>query len=204
MILIYNELQCMSLGKQAKTLTANQITFISQFLQSGRNGRRNQLIFLLSVKAGLRAKEIAHLKWSMLLTLEGGLSDTIKLTNDAAKGNSGRIIPINKDLLRCLKDCQQQAKWKQPNNYVIQTERAKHTSAQAIVIMFSQWYERLGYVGCSSHSGRRTFITKASRKISLVGSLRDVQILAGHQNLQTTQRYIDQSTTSQRAVVDLV
>ena len=52
-----------------------------------------------------------------------------------------------------------------------------------------RWYRHLGFVGCSSHSGRRTFITNAARRISTVGgSLKDVQQLAGHSNLRTTQR----------------
>jgi hypothetical protein len=46
--------------------------------------------------------------------------------------------------------------------------------------MFAKWFRALGYHGCSSHSGRRTFITNAARKISTVGgSLRDIQVLAG-------------------------
>jgi integrase/recombinase XerD len=54
--------------------------------------------------------------------------------------------------------------------------------------MFQRWYGDLGFVGCSSHSGRRTLITNVARKISTVGgSLKDVQQLAGHANLQTTQ-----------------
>jgi integrase/recombinase XerD len=88
---------------------------------------------------------------------------------------------------------------------VIRTERASSTSPQAIVNMFQRWYRHLGFVGCSSHSGRRTFITNAARKISTVGgSLRDVQVLAGHTNLRTTQRYIDANPEAQVRVVELI
>ena len=45
----------------------------------------------------------------------------------------------------------------------------------------------LGFVACSSHSGRRSFITQATRKAWLVGGLlRGVQALAGHASLSTT------------------
>jgi len=88
---------------------------------------------------------------------------------------------------------------------VISTERGLFTSPQAIVNMFQRWYRHLGFVGCSSHSGRRTFITNAARKISTVGgSLKDVQELAGHSNLRTTQRYIDANPEAQVRVVGLV
>jgi integrase/recombinase XerD len=73
------------------------------------------------------------------------------------------------------------------------------------VNLFFVWYEHLGFRGCSSHSGRRTFITNAARKISTVGgSLRDVQVLAGHTRLSTTQRYIEADSEAQRRVVNLV
>jgi len=89
--------------------------------------------------------------------------------------------------------------------YVITTERAGNTSAAAVVNLFAGWYRSLGFTGCSSHSGRRTFVTNAARRISTVGgSLRDVQLLAGHSALSTTQRYIDADAMAQRKVVELV
>jgi len=88
---------------------------------------------------------------------------------------------------------------------VITTERSGRTSPQAVVNMFSGWYRDLGFSGCSSHSGRRTFITSAARKISTVGgSLRDIQMLAGHSNLATTQRYIESNVEAQQRIVQLV
>jgi len=37
----------------------------------------------------------------------------------------------------------------------------------------------------------RTLITETSKKISLTGkNLRDIQMMAGHSSLQTTQRYV--------------
>ena len=87
---------------------------------------------------------------------------------------------------------------------IITTERAKQTSAQAVVNMFAEWFAVLGFTGCSSHSGRRTFITNAARKISSVGgSLRDVQSLAGHSSLTTTQRYIEVNGDAKRRVVEM-
>jgi integrase len=60
-------------------------------------------------------------------------------------------------------------------------------------------------VGCSSHSGRRTFITNAAKKISTIGgSLRDIQALAGHSSLAVTQRYIDGDSEARRKIVDLL
>jgi integrase/recombinase XerD len=78
-------------------------------------------------------------------------------------------------------------------------------SPQAVVNLTWRWYRYVGFDGCSSHSGRRTFITNAARKISTVGgSLRDVQLLAGHSNLRTTQAYIEASAEAQVRIVDLV
>jgi integrase len=194
----------MGLGKQAKILNRSQVDAVLNHISGRRYGLRNQVIFLLSVRAGLRAKEIAALKWSMVVGADGEVGEYIHLTNDASKGQSGRIIPINKQLRAVLVKLFEQGP-SDPTAYVISTERSDRTSAQAIVNLFQRWYRDLGLIGCSSHSGRRTFITNAARKISTVGgSLRDVQSLAGHTSLQTTQRYIEGDAEARRRVVELV
>jgi integrase/recombinase XerD len=124
--------------------------------------------------------------------------------DSASKGRSGRMIPINDELRSALIEYRRQV---QPfaGPHVISTERSLSTSPQAIVNMFQRWYRHLGFLGCSSHSGRRTFITNAARKISTVGgSLRDVQVLAGHTNLRTTQGYIEADLDAQKRVVQQV
>lgn len=195
----------MGIGKQAKVLSRPQVEAVSDQIAKRRHGLRNQVIFLLSVRAGLRAKEIASLKWEMVVDADGEISTMINLTNDASKGQSGRIIPINRQLRQTLLQHYQCVRADGGSPFVVTTERADHTSAQAIVNLFHRWYTDLGLVGCSSHSGRRTFITNAARNISTVGgSLRDVQSLAGHSSLQTTQRYIEGDSEARKRVVDLV
>ena len=88
----------MSLGKQAKVLTKAQIDTISNHLLTRRHGLRDQTIFLLSTKAGLRATEIAGLKWSMVTNSDGDIGDAIHITDIASKGKSGRIVPLNRQL----------------------------------------------------------------------------------------------------------
>jgi len=198
----------MGLEKQAKTLNRNQIEMVNTYLGAKRNGIRNQVIFLLSIRAGLRAKEIANITWSMIVNADGEMGNFINLTNIASKGKSGRIIPLNKQLKSKLIEFFEYEKPYFKHDIglnVVRTERANVTSPQAIVNMFQGWYSDLGLIGCSSHSGRRTFITNAAKKISTVGgSLRDVQFLAGHTSLQTTQRYIEGDNEARMKVVDLI
>jgi len=199
----------MRIGKQSKVLTSRQVQIMLSYLRDRRNGTRNSVIFLLSVKAGLRAKEIANLKWAMVVDSSGTLGTSIHLTNKSSKGRSGRIIPLNKDLRRHLEKLyvseRKASGFDLRHSNVIRTERSSSASAQTIVNIFQTWYRDLGFVGCSSHSGRRTFITNAARRIGQFGgSLRDVQVLAGHQNLQTTQSYIDYDSESHRLIVNAI
>ena len=80
----------MGQGKQAKILNAKQEAAVLRHLETSRYPLRDQLMFLLSVKAGLRAKEIASLTWAMVTDAAGGIGESIALENKASKGKKRR------------------------------------------------------------------------------------------------------------------
>lgn len=187
------------LTKQAKVLSEQQIKAVLKYLQGSRNGLRNQVMFLLSLHS-LRAKEIAHLEIEMILDSDGNLSNSIKLQDKASKGRSGRVIPMNKTLHDLL--FQYLKERNSESQFVIVSERSDSFSANAVSVFFKRLYDKLGFIGCSSHSGRRTFVTTCAKKISQAGgSLRDVMQLAGHKNLKSTQAYVDADSEAQRNVM---
>lgn len=188
-------------GKQAKILSDQHIEDLLFFAQNTRQPDRNRAIVLFSMKAGLRAAEIANLTWDMVVGPSGQVGAVIELRDHAAKMGSGRIVPMHPELRTSLVGL----RLKCASGPVIQSERGGRMTSLSIVIWFSRAYNALGLDGCSSHSGRRTFITRAARLVHKTGgSLRDVQLLAGHRSIQTTQRYIDGDSDAQRRLISLI
>lgn len=189
-------------GKQAKILSVDHIDDLLFFADRSRHPERNRTIVLLSVKAGLRAAEISKITWEMVVDATGCVGTTLELRDHAAKMKGGRSIPLHADLqsaLYVLRGSQTK------DGPVICSERGGQMTPLSIVIWFSRAYDALGLTGCSSHSGRRTFVTRAARLVHKTGgSLRDVQLLAGHRSIQTTQRYIDADGEAQRRLVSLI
>jgi len=189
-------------GKQAKTLSADHIDDLLFFAERSRHPLRNHLIVLLSIKAGLRAAEIAKLTWDMVLGPSSEVGVAIELQDKIAKKRGGRSIPLHPELQEALIEARKLCNGQGP---IIRSERGGAMTPLSIVVWFSRAYGTLGLEGCSSHSGRRTFITRAARAVHKAGgSLRDVQLLAGHRSIQTTQRYIDGDSDAQRRLVSLI
>ena len=194
------------LTKQAAHLSPAQVVRLVKFVtEETRFPERNLVVVLLGLKAGLRSQEIAGLTWTMVTDAEGELTEEIRLTNTASKGRSGRVIPMNPELRKALVTLRAHELGKERavtgKAYVV-TLAKESTSltmrALSVRFLFSKnnekqqgWFQKLGFVGVSSHSLRRTFITNAARAVSTVGgSLREVQELAGHASIAMTQRYI--------------
>jgi integrase len=189
-------------GRQAKILSAADLSDLLIFASCTSNPLRNRVIVLFSAKAGLRAREIANLTWDMVIGPTGQIGGIIELRDQAAKKGGGRIIPIHPDLRIAL------IEWRKASlqsEYVAASERGDPMTPSSIVVWFNRAFKNIGLKGCSSHSGRRTFVTRAARLVHKVGgSLRDVQLLAGHRSIQTTQRYIDGDSDAQRKLVAMI
>jgi integrase len=188
-------------GKQAKILLQLHASTLLNYASTRRHPEIARVIVLLSLKAGMRAGEIANLTWDMIITPSGDINSTIELRDSAAKKRSGRTIPVHPELHDALSALSPLDRF----GPVIRSERGGPMRATSIVAWFARAYAATRLEGCSSHSGRRTFITQAARKIHLAGgSLRDVQLLAGHRSLQTTERYIDGDSDVQRRLVAML
>jgi len=209
------------LGKQAKVLTDAQLKRALEYVSTEtRFPERNVAILNLSFRAGLRAKEIALLTWESVIDIEGvvgGKDQELDVRNVTSKGkHGGRRIPMNSELKKSLEVLLELEKTKDrgtPTSFVVTLAKGStDLKARVTSILFLMngkgraaqgWFSKLGFVGATSHSGRRTFITKSARAVSSVGgSLRDVMELAGHSSLQMTARYIDENKDAKRRLVE--
>ena len=195
------------LGKQAKTLAPASLERVLNKVRQGSFPQRDLVMVLLSARAGLRACEIANLTWGMVLDPKGRVAETIDIRSVIAKKQSGRRVPVHPELRAALNALRKTSHLDnlRSDRAVILSARGSALRPNSIVNWFVTLFREPKLEGCSSHSGRRTFITNAARKAHQAGaSLRDVQMLAGHRSIETTQGYIDGDTTAQRKLVSLI
>ena len=90
-------------GKQAKIVSPTQERAILGYLDTTRYPARDRVMFLLSMKAGLRAKEMASLTWAMVTDASGQVAEVLHVPNRASKGKTGgRTMPLHPDLQAAL------------------------------------------------------------------------------------------------------
>ena len=209
--------------KRAQTLTNAQFKAALKVCRASDHALRDEAALRLSFYAGLRASEIAKLRWrTNVLDAGGKVRDTLAITDDVGKRAVERLIPIEPDLASVLKRLRQQRpedefvfyaihnfmppKAKGKDGTVKKT-RAGHkvstvdstfipgaVSPNAVVQWFKRLYAKASLEGASSHSGRRTFGTVRARMANQKKcSILDVQKLMGHKRLETTAAYIEPS-----------
>jgi len=148
----------------------------------GFDSPRDRLIFAFCLYAGLRISESLSLKQSDVV------SDWVLLRKENAKGKkAGRCLPISPKLQSYIND------YNAPKNHELMFPGRfldkPLTRAQADVVL-KRALDKTGLVGISTHSFRRTCLTRMHRAGV---SLRTIKKISGHSSLERLYLYLEVS-----------
>jgi integrase/recombinase XerD len=188
---------------QAATLNEAQIKRALRYCQSRKHTVRDHTILLFSIYTGLRAKELAALCVGDVFDADGAPRTQFTLSAAQTKGARTRTVFVNRALAQQLT---QYALWRSlkccdPTAALFPSQKGGHFSANTMCQLFLNIYKACGLSDASSHSGRRTFITRLANKG--VG-VRVLAALAGHSSISVTQRYIDVNDVQLANAVELL
>ena len=186
---------------QAATLNDAQIKRALRYCQSRKYVTRDSTILLFSIYTGLRAKELAALRIGDVYGADGEPRTQFTLAAEQTKGARTRTVFVNKQLRAQLV---LYAQWRRTSDTaapLFRSQKGGYFSANTMCQLFLNIYSAAGLKGASSHSGRRTFITKLANSGV---NVRVLAALAGHRSIVTTQRYIDVNEVQLARAVELV
>ena len=188
--------------KQAKVLSSAELSRLITIIDAGNHAARNKCAFYLTHLAGLRVKEVAALKVADIYNSEAEVHGEIILSPAQTKGNSTRSVALSRKLQKVLAEYYSSLPKHDPDFPLIYSQKSyKPFSPNSLCQVFSRIYIAAGIRGATSHSGRRTFITKlASKGVSA----KVLMELAGHKHLSTTQRYIEVNDQMLKEAVELI
>lgn len=188
--------------KQAKVPSDTEMKRLLAVIDAGRHGPRNRCAVMMSYLAGLRVGEIAQLTIADVFTTDGEVRDQIVLKAAYTKSNETRTIFVSKRLHNELERYKQSfPAMPASDKPFFMTQKRSPFSANTLCQLFGDLYRRAGIDGASSHSGRRSFITKLAHAGI---SSKVIMELAGHRSLSVTQRYIDVNDEMMKAAVEIV
>jgi site-specific recombinase XerD len=107
---------------------------------------------------------------------------------------------IKRSVLSSARACEQPS-INELNHPLFESQKGGHFSANTMCQLFLDIYKACGLKDASSHSGRRTYITRLANKGVGVRLLAE---LAGHSHISTTQRYIDVNSEQLTQAVELL
>ncbi|QWD62819.1 site-specific integrase [Polynucleobacter sp. MWH-UH25E] len=186
---------------QAKTLNAAELRRVLDHIATRKHSARNRCALLLTHYSGMRVGEVAALRICDVLNDSGTIKDEIRLKPEQTKGKYARTVYIN---ARMQKEIAQYIKWiriTDTSKPLFYTQKRAGFSANTLTQYFHFLYRRAGLEGCSSHSGRRSFLTSLANKGTAIHILKS---LAGHRNISTTAGYLYSSPDQMKAAVELV
>jgi integrase/recombinase XerD len=177
--------------KKAKTLEEFQFDELRKYIRStSKTPERDELMVLLSFRAGLRAAEIAKIDMDQLTDVQGRPAKMITILHTVGKMGGSREIPMHPHISDAL--IRFRRRYPELTYVAFSPINSARMTPNALTVWFWRLMQSVGFKGASSHSGRRTFCTNLGRRVNkFSNSLADVQRLMGHARLDTTQGYLE-------------
>ncbi|WEJ32839.1 site-specific integrase [Devosia sp. SD17-2] len=190
--------------RQARVLTDPEFKRLLAVVGQRKHAARDRFALFLSHLAGLRVGEIAGLILRDVFEASGEVREQLRVRASIAKGGHERVVFLSERLRREIvryRDAVPGFAQRKPEAPLLLTQKRTAFSSNTLCQLMGQLYREAGLDGASSHSGRRWFITQLAHSGV---SPKVIMTLAGHQNLTTTQRYIDVRDDMMRAAVELL
>ncbi|KTD32345.1 Tyrosine recombinase XerC [Legionella moravica] len=186
---------------KAKVLTENEFKLLLLVAKEGKFATRNLAIIYCSFGLGLRAKEIASLTIADVTNSQYQLLDELSLKRSMTKGDKQRHVYLTHKKIRDILQAHVNGLKSVPRHKpLFQTQRKSRFTANTLQKWFRALYDKAGIIGASSHSGRRTFIT---RLIEQGADIKAVSRLAGHANIVTTAIYVEDNPERLKRIANL-
>jgi len=186
---------------QAKVLSSQELRRVLDYTATRRHSLRNRTMLLLTHYAGMRVGEVAALRINDVLNSDNTIKNEVRLMPDQTKGKHARTVYLNERMQKELSQYIKALKIKDATKPLFYTQKQAGFSPNSLTQYFFYLYRNVGLMGCSSHSGRRGFLTGLANKGTAIHILKS---LAGHRNISTTATYLYSSPDQLKAAVELV
>ena len=184
------------MSKQAKVLNNAEIKRLKAVINDNRYAVRNMTLMLLGLNVGLRAKELASLKVSDVLTDDFKIRDMCVLAKEQTKRDEANRIFFNKAIRKQLAtdlndDAFKHLQHRKDSTLFITKNNTAFTT-NTLVNLFAQLFKLANIQQASTHSFRRTFATVLNDNATNVFT---IQKLMRHKNIATTMLYVNVTDT---------
>ena len=168
---------------QAKILSTEEIT---RLFQEGLATDRDRALFGVCFFTGCRISESCSLFTEDVYGANGSVRAKLTLRKGNTKGKlKTRSIPVRPELIALLRTHYPKA----GNHYLFPGRWGRgHIHPDSAALILREAFERLAIEGASTHSFRRTALTRLS---NAGVPLRVIQEISGHDTLAALQRYLE-------------
>jgi integrase/recombinase XerD len=176
----------------ARVLDDKEFKQVLKFIEIGNHSKRNAAIITLSFYLGLRAKELAALK-AVDVVENHSIKKVLRLLASYTKGAKHRDVSLeNKVVVKVLTEYVAERRAEDGTTFnlaapLFRSQKGLAFSPATMSRLLGDIYKSAGFADASSHSGRRSLITKLAYSGIDLNSVRQI---AGHSSISTTQRYI--------------